>query len=275
MLKAALITDIHAGPDVYDRRGLQIKAGSHVPRILSDFVKVVNKQDVDCVIDLGDRISAQDTLTDTFNLAAVNGFYASLQKPLYYIPGNHEYKHLNAQDIENITGQPTKTWSDEIGGVHIIFWNPTVNNSWPLKISNQDLQDLETQLSIRPDTPTVVCSHIPLDNNSEDRLIKLKAQGKPEDHGQYGYYYYVNAHEARKIMEDHGNVILCVAGHRHQTRLKTINGIRHLNLDSPIAMRKNARYIPDTHARLTVDPASGDVHIDIRGKNARTYDFSF
>lgn len=275
MLKAALITDIHAGPDVYDRRGLQIKAGSHVPRILNDFVMATNNSDVDCVIDLGDRISARDSLTDAFNLGAVNGLYAGLKKPLYYVPGNHEYKHLTARDIENITGQPTKTWSDEIGGVHVIFWNPNVKNRDPLKITAQDLNDLDTRLSMKPDTPTVVCSHIPLDNNSEDRLIKLRDQGKPEDHGPYGYYYYINAHEARKIMEDHGNVILCAAGHRHQTRLKTINGIRHLNLDSPIAMRKNAQYVPETHACLNVDPDKGKVKIDVRGKNARTYDFSF
>lgn len=275
MLKAAIITDIHAGPDVYASGGQLIKSGASVPFVLDHFIEAVKRADIDCVMELGDRISGRGKLQDQFNMALVQQEMNRLTVPHYYIPGNNEYSHLIPAEIEAVTGMTTRTYCRKIGGVQVVFWNPNVRINDGLKLAPEDLQDLKSVLARRPDMPSIVCTHIPLDNNSEKRLQKKQARGLPDNDGAYGNYHYINAHEARQIIEDHGNVILCLAGHRHRTKEKTIKGIPYVTIDSPVGLRKPDHIVRGTFAFLTVDPEKGRADLDIRGRHGEKMHFTF
>ena len=275
-MRAAVITDIHVGLDSYTSKGMLLKSGKDAIPVLEDFIRAVNALDVDCVIDLGDRISAIKTSDDVRNLQSVKDRYNTLSKPLYYIPGNNEYRNLDACQIELLTGYPSRTYSDVVNGVHTVFWNCDVYHKYGFMLSDQDLNDLQTTLDRHPAMPTIVCTHIPLDNNSERRLEVLKSRGLPETHGRYGLFHYPNAHKARAIIENHGHVAACLAGHRHTSRRSEINGIHYFTLDSPIGLRKSYKgKIPKTYAIIDILPGTRSGNIELWGHRPENFTFSY
>ena len=168
MLKAAFITDIHYGPDTKTARGDYLKKGSFARFVVNDFVEAVNKSDAQCVLNLGDNISAYNDLRDHFNMALLQHDLGDLNVPLYYTPGNNEQRSsLDPDDIEKITGRPYDTYSKVIGGVHFVFWNPGLDTSKSQIIQEKDLKELKATLDLNKDIPAVVCTHIPLDNNRQ------------------------------------------------------------------------------------------------------------
>ena len=278
MLKAAIVTDIHAGPDIYSSQGLKIKEGTRVPQFLEHFVGAVNESDAQCVVDMGDRVSSRSVIEDQQNMAIVQSHMDNLDVPLYYVPGNNEYRNLDAAEIERLTGQPTQTHSQTIGGVHLVFWNPNVDLSHGLTLSDDDIDALKTTLSLEPDMPTIIFTHVPLDNNSERHQRILAQTDNPEANAKrltYDKYHYTNAHEARKIMEEHGHVIMAFGGHRHRTKHKQINGIQYITLDSPVSLHKPDWQARQTFAFIEVDPDQKTAVVDIQGRTGERLEFSF
>lgn len=274
-MKAAIITDLHAGPDVYSRKGIMYKAGHRAPDIARDFVKATNRRQVDISIEAGDRISWDSQSVDIQNMQIIGRIFSKLKAPHYYIPGNNEYRNLNASQISNLTGSPTSSHSVCIKGIRFIFWNTVLNTGKGLSIPRSDLASLKKELSEDTNIPSIICTHIPLDNNSNGHLSLTRDRGASHLRMRYGCHYYNNAHEAREIIENAGNVFMALAGHRHINRLNKINNVLYFTLDSPVNTLKTPLNPGGTYAFLDLDTSKGKARIDIEGVNPRSYAFTF
>ena len=208
MLRFAVVTDIHYGFD----RGYRL--GSKAPQVMDDFVKAANDYGPDFVVELGDRISAKNKKEDEANMKALKAHFNKISAPTYSVIGNNDLRTLTRKDNETITGCPQETsYGEDINGYRLLFWNPNVNTDAPsgLTMENDDLDWLKNELS-STDKPIVLFSHIPLDNTPEDNEEAEKWDGAPFRS------YYPEAQKIRDIIEQAGNVILCMAGHKHTNR---------------------------------------------------------
>jgi len=218
-LRLAFVTDIHHGADKLT------KLGSQALPLIEQFVAFANDYAPDAVIELGDRISDIGPSADRDLLADVAGALQPLDAPLFHILGNHDVNHLSPADNAAILGQSFDHQSIDINGWHLVFWQADTRISRETGFQHRpsDLdwlrQDLESAAN-----PTILFSHLPLD-----------------DAAMHGNYYfqrnqrfatYSDCAAIRAVIENSGNVVLCVAGHLHWNNLNRIDGIPYITVQS-------------------------------------------
>lgn len=253
-LRAAVITDIHYGFDTKD------KLGSKAPKLMKQFVKAVNKYAPDCVIDLGDRVSARDEQSDRKFMKELKKHFNKVAAPVYSVIGNHDLKHVGREGNEKIMGNPSDSYSEEIGGVHLVFWNPKVIiDDDGIDISEEDFQWLRENLA-STDKKAVLFSHVPLDNlNGEETDRHTR------------YFFWTQGEKIREILEEAGNVVLCMHGHRHRNRHREINGIHYVTQQSFTNQWKEKYRVPArAYSYLEID--DDKITIKLQGKFQKTYD---
>ena len=222
-LRLAVITDIHYGID--DRA----KLGSKAPELMEAFTKAVNRRKPlpSLVVDMGDRVSARNSEDDAMHMTSLTQHFNKLAVPVVSIMGNHDISRLTPDQNEKITGSPATHHSMDIEGHHLVFFNPvgTFKDRGALRVTKDDLKWLKEDLE-NTDKPTIVFSHVPLDNVSETQAEK--------GYGEYAHkfgYPKMGKH-IRKIMENSGNVVLCMSGNIHCNRYREINGIHYVSQQS-------------------------------------------
>ncbi|CAB1085617.1 hypothetical protein D1AOALGA4SA_13102 [Olavius algarvensis Delta 1 endosymbiont] len=219
-LRIAIITDIHYGPDRYSKKG------DVALDLLENFIRQVNAMDVGLVVDLGDRISNADLLTDREHLARVGAAFKSLTKDRRHIIGNHDVVHLSIADHEAILGRSLHHHSLDMDGWHLVFWNASckLHEGQGFRLEQEDLDWLATDLAAT-DLPSVVFSHMPVDTGS---MVGNYYFERRYTHGEQ----HRNAHLARRLIEGSEKVIAVVSGHVHWNQLHFMDGIPHFSLQS-------------------------------------------
>jgi Icc-related predicted phosphoesterase len=208
MLRFAVITDIHYGFD----KGYRL--GSKAPKAMKEFTEAVNDYSPDFVIDLGDRISAKDKKNDKKNLKALKKHFNKIAAPVYFVIGNNDRRVLSRKENEKIIKCPqTESYSKDVNGYRLLFWNPNVNTDAKtgLYLTSKDITWLKNELN-STNKSVILFTHIPLDNTNQDNIDSAawdKGRNK-------SYYPQVNI--VRKVIEEAGNVVLCMAGHKHTNR---------------------------------------------------------
>lgn len=254
-LKIAIVTDIHYGRDSGAR------LGSKAPRLMRKFAKAVHDYKPDIVVDMGDRINASNSAEAQDNLRKLTQHFNDMAAPVHYLLGNHDLKYLSAQDNAVITGGSLQSYSKDIKGCHLVFWNPSVDATGKegLRLSKEDLSWLEDDLA-KTSKPAIVFSHVPLDeHNAEDDTIVKR-------------FYYDNAKAAQKIMERSGKVILAMGGHRHQSQYKEIGGIHYVTQQALTSMyKKHYRVASDTFSFLEVEGRS--LRLLVKGKAGKSHNW--
>ncbi len=263
-VRAAVITDIHYGHD----HGWRL--GTKAPRLMKKFVKEVNELQPDYVIDMGDRISRRNAEEDRTWMIELKTYFNQLAAPVYHLIGNHDLRYLTRQENEGITGSPGTSYSRDINGYHFIFWNPNVNNGdMGLKLDPEDLYWLKADLAGN-DKPAVLFCHVPFDNDEQDNDHALteseKATGIITNR-----YYYKEAPNIRKILEDSGNVILALGGHRHMNRHREINGIHYFTQQSLTNKYKEKNRVP-TGTWTMLEIEDGNITIELHGYAKMRFD---
>lgn len=263
ILKISFVTDIHNGPSAGN------KYGEKAVRLTEKFVEATNKYAPDLAIDMGDRVTMEDPETDRDRMLEIKSIFNDLACPFHAIDGNHDLKHLSAEENAEIMGQPKGSYSVESQGFHIVFWKLDLSayNDHGIEISDKELEWLERDLS-KTDKPTIIVTHVPLDD---------KKGGLDSDNNPTKRFAYPNANKARKIIEDSGHVILCIGGHRHTNSHKEINGVHYLTLQSLVQGQKGEgkRSPHGTFAFAEFDTEQGQMQIRLQGKYKKTYDLEF
>lgn len=269
-LRLAVVTDIHYGHKAGE------KYGHHAPGLIDEFVKAAGKFNADAIIEMGDRISTRDEDTDRRNMIALYNHFNKAAMPVYSVDGNHDTYRLSPQENAQITGNPPHSYSVETDNFHLIFWTPDYEKyaTEGLLLKKPDLDWLKADLE-QADKPVILVSHVPLDNNPDNRPIK-----KP---GRYGRFHYPNAQAAREIIEGSGKIVLCLAGHRHKNKHRKIGGIDYIALQSLTQAQTGDKFLPDSdkrpphgaYALLEADHENRKINIDVHGKVPRKYEINF
>jgi 3',5'-cyclic-AMP phosphodiesterase len=217
-LRLAVVTDIHYGPDA------GAKLGSHALRLLEKFAKAAANFGPSLIVDMGDRVTAHSADEARSNMKSVKDYFNKLAAPVHSLLGNHDIRHLSRAENEMITGSPASSYSLDQNGYHLIFWNADVNpdKREGLHAGAEDIAWLKADLEAT-DKPTIVFSHVPLDNNEQDDLYAKSLRGYDANP-----FFYPEGAAIRDILEKSGKVILCMSGHIHKNRYREINGIHYI-----------------------------------------------
>jgi predicted MPP superfamily phosphohydrolase len=232
-LKVAVITDIHIGKDSGAR------LGSKAPRLMRKFIKEVNAYNPDLIVDLGDRISSSSKEEAQENLISLKEHFNEAAAPVHFIIGNHDLKYLSANENAKILECNEKSSSIVIKDHHLIFWNPSVDAKGEegLVVEEKDLLWLKNEL-YKNDKAKIIFSHVPLDGLDEDKTL----EGVPKN--ILKRFYYSNADEIQKILENNRNVLLSIGGHRHQNRHVELNGVSYITQQSLTSTYRKHYRIP-------------------------------
>ncbi len=219
ILKLAIVTDIHHGPNKLT------KVGAAALPLLRNFRAFVDDYQPHFIAELGDRISDIDPQTDREQLQKVAENFTGLPSPHRHLMGNHDRVHLSTADNAEILGHSMEHYGIDVAGRHLVFWQMDCQIHRPQGfLPNQaDLDWLRQDLAAT-NLPSIIFTHVPLDGGS-----------------LHGNYYFDNNHHsgglphARQIqalIRDAGNVILCIAGHVHWNDVNLIDGIPYITVQS-------------------------------------------
>jgi len=259
----AVVTDIHNGPNIGHKRGEEAIS------LTQRFINAANKFKAALTIDMGDRISALSLDEDRANMRSIRREFNALASPYYSVNGNHDVRHVTNAEAEEITGNPAGNYSLDDGGVHFVFLNPGYRNyiEKHMSIPQSDLEWLKEDLA-RTELPTIVISHVPLDNIKTDNY---------EGDNPGKRVYYRNGADARAILEESGKVVLCMAGHVHRNSHRIHNDIHYIRLQSLVQERdgKRARVPFGAFALIKADAEEGTIDIRVKGKYDKRYELTF
>lgn len=110
-LRIGVIADIHHGTPKFTKRGDTALA------LLADFAEWANTEEVDLVLDLGDRISDIDEEADLKLEVEVIDAMQAINAPIHHVCGNHDREFLSVAQNEKFWGKSWKTscWISVIG----------------------------------------------------------------------------------------------------------------------------------------------------------------
>jgi predicted phosphodiesterase len=218
-LRIALIADIHHGVD----QGT--KLGSAALTLLQPFVDWVNAIGPDLVVELGDRINDLDKDADRQCTRDIASAFTAVQRPCIHILGNHDNNQLSREESEDVMQTTFASHSRDVQGYHLVFWNSAVQPvEGGFHLALEDLRWLEADLAAT-DFPTIIFSHLPLDNGS---MIGNFYFEKAVPKGAH----YAEGAAARDVLERSGKVIACLAGHTHWNARNTIDGVHYITIHS-------------------------------------------
>lgn len=261
MLRLAVITDIHYGPDKKTR------LGSHAPRLVDEFVRAVNRRAPHAVIELGDRVSSFSPTLDKAHMRDLRTQFNQMAAPLYCLPGNNDIRNLSIADNELIMGRSMQSQSVVMNGYRLLIWAPNVNTDTPegLFIAPGDMGWLRRQL-VQSREPVLLFTHVPLDNMEEDDRAALAYDGSANRS------YYPEGPRVRRMLEESGKVVMCIAGHRHTSRYREINNI-HYVIQQSLTQRLPDRNAPHEAWSMVEITRQGAVSVRGNGFNAPHYHF--
>ncbi len=253
-VRFAVITDIHYGPDAGS------KYGSKAASLLNVFTKAAAGYDLDCIVDMGDRVTAHDHDEAVKNMQDVKAQFNKVAVPTYSVIGNHDLLHMTREENAQIMGNPGTSYSRDVKGYHFVFFNPPLDLAHNgLHMSQEELDWLEKDLA-STDKPTIVFSHVPLDNDESDNK-----SGRAASKSDRLYFFYPEGPQVREIMEKSGKVIMAMAGHRHTNRYREINGIHYITQQS-LVQAYEKHYRKPHRAWTIIDIEDDEILVRLKGR---------
>jgi hypothetical protein len=221
-LKIAIVTDIHHGKDA------EAKKGSQALQLLDGFAAFVAAEKPDLVLDLGDRISDEDPVTDLRLEEEVSAAFRPIRSlaPVFHICGNHDRDFLTIKQNEAILGQSLANITLDAGGWRIVLFraDTLIRRPGGFTCPESDLDWLARTIA-DADRPLLIASHVPVSG-----------------HSQIGNYYFENnpdsstypreAARTRALLRGARVPTAWIAGHVHWNTLTTIDGVPHMTQQS-------------------------------------------
>jgi Icc protein len=257
-LTLALITDIHHGPD----RGT--KLGTAALPLLAKFRDFVSHLRPACTVDMGDRISEVDEVTDRTLVTAVANSLAKLPGAVHHILGNHDVAKLSVSDNEELMQHSFASNSIDMNGFHLVFWNASdkldpVNG---FSLADGDLEWLRADLAAS-ELPSIIFTHVPLDNGSMRGNFYFE-----KAFPLYACYPETQGEAIRDVIERSGNVILCLNGHAHWNAYQGIDGTHYVTLPSLTESFTTWPHPNEAFASLRIGQA---IEIEVFGRTPISY----
>jgi 3',5'-cyclic-AMP phosphodiesterase len=215
-VRLAILTDLHHGRDTGKVRGPEALG------LLAEIVGQIHLLEPDAVIELGDRLTDENPELDRHRLLELAHEFKRLPYPRHHLVGNHDM--LPKTDQEAILSANLGNHVAQFANLTLIFLD-TYNGTTGGAFSMQTLTWLEETLR-NCKTSVVVFSHQPLHGQW--------LEGNPYFESDYRDHSSPEGSDlARQILENNGNVKLCVSGHAHWFDHRFVNGIPYITLLGP------------------------------------------
>ena len=238
-----IITDIHYANRQYSNRFCSESLDK-----ITECVDLMNKQEVDFLVELGDFKDQDEPPVEANTIAYLQAAEAALQRlsgATYHVLGNHDMDSISkAQflaNVENTGVAPDASYySFDVNGLHLVVLDANYtsngaaydhgNYSWTDAIIPQaELNWLRQDLA-SASGPVIVLVHQLLDST--------------------GSYYVGNAAAVRQILEASGKVLAVFQGHHHTGSYSQIRGIHYYTLKAVVegsGPQNNAYAIVEVH----------------------------
>ncbi len=254
-IKIGLIADTHAG------RTVGTKKGEMASSLLRQALRELTEEDVCLIVDLGDRVNNGEVSEEREALTEVGRIFQELQLPRMHLVGNHDVVSLSISDHEQALAAACRSDLVELNGLAIIQWVPDATiGPGGFTLSPTDLEWLAETVN-RVNQPAILLSHIPIsDASMVGNYYFEQFKGGPYDGGAGNYS---NAVEARKILRTNPWISLCVAGHVHWNSIRTVDGVRHLTVQSLTESFTTEGRPAGAYAILEL--VDGTMNLDVRG----------
>lgn len=251
-LTIAIIADIHFGAD------LGTKKGSAAKEQFQKFIRWQKALNPDLVVDLGDRISDIGKEGDIELMSEVAQWFKEIEAPVAHLMGNHDSHFLSATENSEILGSSCEKRSIDLEGYHLIFFNTRcyLDQDKGLSFDKADLEWLREDLE-STNLPTVLFSHVPLDNGSMTGNFYFERM-----YAHHAHYPDGDMQDLREIIERSNKVTLCINGHTHWNTYQCINGIHYVTVPSLTELFPT---YPESTNAMTLLNIDEDIHIKVEG----------
>jgi Icc protein len=251
-----VVADIHHGTQT------GTKCGHAAVPLLRDFEQWANRHPLDMVVELGDRINNVDPHADEQLTRAVAAAFRNIGTTRAHLLGNHDSHDLSRARAENAMQVQFGSWSRDLRGFHLVFWNADtcIRGKEKFLFESADLRWLEADL-MATELPTIVFSHLPLDEGSMIGNFYFEKY-------LAGFAHYGNAAEARDVIERSGKVVLCLAGHTHWNARNTIDGIHYVTIHS---LTESFTTWPHPSGAYALVQIQDDIRIEVFGRDPAYY----
>ncbi|MBL8574922.1 MAG: metallophosphoesterase [Hyphomicrobiaceae bacterium] len=219
-IRLAFVADIHHGRDNFTKKGSTAMA------LMAEFRRFVAEARPDAVIDLGDRITDEDTATDLRLEREVAEAFAPIAAPRFHICGNHDRDHLSVADNAGILGQDLGHQTVDLGAWTLVLWraDSRIHRPGGFILPEFDLLWLDAVVR-HAGKPLIIASHVPVSG-----------------HSQVGNYYFERnadfatypggADRVRAVLRGAKVPVVWISGHVHWNTLTQVDGIAHITLQS-------------------------------------------
>ncbi len=230
-LRIGLITDVHYA-DVPER-GTRFYRDSREK--MEKAVDALNRQKVDCTIEMGDLIDAKsdpDAASELQYLRHIDRAFSRLKAPRHYVAGNHcIYSLTKAQFLDTIQ-RKRFYYSFDMGAYHLVILDACFrrdgveygrrNNDW-------------TDTDIPPAQKDWL--HEDLKATTRKTLVFIHQRLDLPQGSQHNVH---TAPEVRSILEKSGKVAAVFQGHHHVNDYREVGGIHYCTLNAMVDGEGNA-----------------------------------
>ena len=257
-LTLAIITDIHHGPDRGTKKGT---AALPLLERFSDFVADLRPA---CTVEMGDRISEVDEVTDRKLVSEVAAALARVPGRIHHVVGNHDLARLSVADNEELMQHSFASYSIDLEGHHLIFWNANAKLAMAsgFSLAAADLEWLRADLA-KTELPCVIFTHIPLDNGSMKGNFYFE-----KAYPHHAHYPESQGEQIREVIERSGKVILCLNGHAHWNAYQSIDGTHYVTIPS---LTESFATFPHASEAFATVRLGGTIEIEVFGRSAMFY----
>ncbi|WMT90448.1 metallophosphoesterase [Pelagibacterium sp. H642] len=252
-MKIAVVTDIHHGPQSHNK----LEGWNGLP-VLERFLTWAEGIEADLVLDLGDHISDVDRDADVRHMREVAKVFASTRLPRMHVLGNHDVVNLAQAESEDIFEYSMASRITTLADVRIIAWQPDVHITRGVGFcaTGEHLDWLIATLEA-DERPALVATHVPVSGHAQTGNYYFET--RPE------YSTYPDHARVRQAVEGTGKVAAWFSGHVHWNTISTINGLRHVTIQS---MSERFTSMPD-HAEAygLIEIAEGALSTTVYGND--------
>ncbi len=262
-MKIAVVNDIHVGLQM-EHKG-QMRAASHLAerRFPELLMRIVEKHQPDCVVNLGDLIRGESREIDIKRYLQSLSAFQKISCPTIHVIGNHEIRYMSVSDVEQCWKERS---FDQISygtrvilGVRIIWLGMLAKKEDGKKhyLPEDQLHWLRHQLESAKE-PILVFIHCAIDDQDARGNFFYEELEK----GDSSSFFLENQLEIRAILQKNKLLRGVFQGHLHYFHMRVIDDLPYItcpamveNICAP-GMRDN---FPEVYTILDIEPQGATV----------------
>ena len=249
-LRLGVIADMHHNPV----DGFPKICSSALP-LLRRALDFSTRERVSGLVDLGDRIDDRERTADLALGKEISEVFHAYGIPREHLMGNHDSYSISVEEWESLLDRPLRSRASILGDYRLLYFCADVDNGRGARdycLQDAELGWLERELP-RDDRHTLIFTHVPL--MAGNMAGNYYFENKP------GRSAFLNAHRARRIIEESGNVLLVVSGHVHWNSLNFCNGVYYITVQSLTESFTTGGSPCGAHSLLQIDDDSIDLQV--------------